>query len=65
MNPQISTSPTEGQPTKSPFDLLQEQIRIRAFQLYELRGREDGHGLDDWLQAESELVKPQRKAVGA
>lgn len=65
MNSQIPTSSPETQPTKSPFDLLHEQIRIRAFKLYELRGREDGHDLDDWLQAESELVRQQPKAVGA
>jgi hypothetical protein len=65
MNPQIQTSPTEAQPTKSPFDLLRDQIRLRAYELYELRGREDGHDVDDWLQAESDIVKPQRKAVSA
>ena len=26
---------------------LQDQIRARAFQLYEQRGRDDGHDLDD------------------
>jgi Protein of unknown function (DUF2934) len=33
---------------------LQEQIRRRAYELYEQSGRNDGHELDDWLQAESE-----------
>jgi len=28
---------------------LTEQIRQRAYELYELRGRADGHELDDWL----------------
>lgn len=65
MNPQIPTSLSETGPTRSPFDMLQAQIRLRAYELYVLRGREDGHDLDDWLQAESEIVKPQRKAVGA
>jgi len=44
---------------------LQEQVRRRAFELYELRGREDGHDLDDWLQAESEFVQRQGKAAAA
>ncbi len=35
---------------------LQEQIR-RAYELYEQRGKEDGHELDDWLQAESEITR--------
>ncbi len=36
---------------------LQEQIRRRAYELYEQRGKEDGHELDDWLQAESEITR--------
>jgi len=36
--------------------MIQEQIRYLAYELYEQRGREDGHDLDDWLRAESELT---------
>jgi len=36
------------------------QIRERAYELYLLRGQSDGHDLDDWLLAESQLIqKPQ------
>lgn len=31
---------------------IEEQIQQRAYELYEQRGRTDGHELDDWLQAE-------------
>jgi hypothetical protein len=41
---------------------LQDQIRTRAFQLYEQRGRDDGHDLDDWLQAEAEVSQVQKAA---
>ena len=41
---------------------LQEQIRARAFQLYEQRGRDDGHDQDDWLHAEAELSQLQKAA---
>lgn len=34
---------------------LEEQIRYRAYELYENRGREDGHDVEDWLQAEAEV----------
>lgn len=34
---------------------LQQNIRARAYELYQRRGGEDGHELDDWLQAESEV----------
>jgi len=42
-----------------------ELVRLRAYELYEKRGREDGHDLDDWLQAESEIVRTKAKAIGA
>jgi len=32
----------------------EEQIRTRAYELYEARGREDGHEQEDWLEAEAE-----------
>jgi hypothetical protein len=31
-------------------------IAIRAHELYELRRKRDGHALEDWLQAESEIL---------
>lgn len=34
---------------------ISELIRERAYQLFEGRGRQSGHELDDWLQAEQEL----------
>lgn len=43
----------------------QEQISLRAYELYEQRGREDGHDLEDWLQAESEVPRPRAKAAFA
>lgn len=41
----------------------QEQIRRRAYELYEQRGRVDGFDLDDWLQAESEVTRPKAKTA--
>jgi hypothetical protein len=41
---------------------IQEQIRLRAYRLYEQRGWE-GHELDDWLQAESEVTQQKAKTV--
>jgi len=35
---------------------LEERIRFRAYELYEQRGKEHGHDLEDWLQALSEVV---------
>jgi len=51
---------------------LQEKIRLRAYELFEARGRQHGHDLDDWLQAEAEILASkktvtttQRKAAAA
>jgi len=44
---------------------LREQIRLRASELYEQRGREDGHDLQDWYQAESEMTPKKVKTVSA
>ena len=52
------------QTTESSID-VQEQIRLRAYQLYEQRGSEHGRDLDDWLQAESEVTQQKAKVVGA
>lgn len=57
-------SPKPAQPND-----IEESIRRRAYELYELRGREDGFALDDWLQAEAEVLKaptqPKVKAARA
>ena len=54
----IKTDP----PTTDSGDELRDQVRARAFQLFEQRGRDDGHDLDDWLQAEAELSPVQKVA---
>jgi len=33
-----------------------EEIEVRAYEIYLNRGAEEGHDLDDWLQAEEELL---------
>jgi hypothetical protein len=37
------------------LELTEEYIRLRAYQLYEERGRQDGHDLEDWYEAEAEV----------
>jgi len=44
---------------------IEQQIRQHAYELYEQRGRTDGHDLDDWLQAEYEIRRKQAKAATA
>jgi Protein of unknown function (DUF2934) len=44
---------------------IEQQIQQRAYDLYEQRGRTDGHELDDWLQAECEIKGSQANAATA
>ncbi len=51
--------PTSGLTAKSEqgsLELTEELIQERAYYFYEKRGCEHGHDLDDWLQAEAEVV---------
>jgi len=41
----------------------EEEIRRRAYELYEARGREDGHDMEDWLEAEAEITGRTEKVA--
>ena len=43
----------------------QERIRRRAHQIYEEHGREEGHALNHWLQAQAEIVNRDRRLKAA
>jgi hypothetical protein len=63
-----SHTPAVGQPLKaatrgkSPvgrqpsFDDLHARITVRAYELYVERGYRDGNALEDWLDAEREVL---------
>jgi Protein of unknown function (DUF2934) len=65
----INRSPNTARQTstavavKNSGSELQDQIRHRAYELYEQRGSNDGHEVSDWLQAESEVA--QKKEANA
>jgi outer membrane protein TolC len=42
---------------ESEFLDMQAEISRRAYELYTERGYQDGHELEDWLQAEAELMQ--------
>ena len=42
---------------KLMVQLLERKIRLRARQLFDERGRVAGQELDDWVRAESEILK--------
>jgi Protein of unknown function (DUF2934) len=41
----------------------EEQIRVRAYELYVARGGEDGHDVEDWLEAEAEISGRTERAA--
>ena len=49
--------------TQNTEPAYNRDIRLRAYELFEQRGREDGHDLDDWLQAEAEFKMPARSQI--
>ncbi len=62
MNPAKRSEPTS---TISDPAQLEERIRVRAYELYEARGREDGYDREDWLQAEREVLGTRQQKAAA
>jgi Protein of unknown function (DUF2934) len=60
----MSPDATKKPPTSAPPD-LEHQIRLRAYELYEARGSEDGHEMEDWLRAEEELTSKKFRTATA
>ena len=44
---------------------VEQEIRQRAYLLFEARGGEDGHELEDWLRAEEEIKGAKSNALAA
>jgi Protein of unknown function (DUF2934) len=45
--------------------ILEDQIRARAYELYEERGKEDCNDVDDWLRAEAENKSSKQRGTEA
>jgi hypothetical protein len=54
---QVSSNKAEMREVSVGSSEREEQIRLRAYQIYLERGQEPGRDLDDWLQAERELER--------
>ena len=44
---------------------LEQEIRKRAYELFEARGGAEGHELEDWLRAEGEIKGGKKNALAA
>jgi hypothetical protein len=49
-----TTVPTFSK-TTPPEPMLEDAIRLRAYELYAQRGMAEGHAVQDWLEAEATL----------
>ena len=43
--------------------LLEKQVEMRAYELYEQRGKGHGFALQDWIQAEAEVMDRLSKCL--
>src|ERR1700741_3635350 len=58
---------TEHKPAghKTAYHEIAEQIRVRAYELFEQRGRHEGHDHEDWVRAEAEILLKYQKGKSA
>jgi len=57
------TTPVPSTSQMGSQELTEEIIRIRAYQLFEMRGQEHGHDMEDWLQAEAEVMGKKKPSA--
>jgi hypothetical protein len=62
-NPATKTPQTLGRTAAEAN--IEEEIRIRAYELFEARGRGDGHDVEDWLEAEADITDRTKRAQAA
>ena len=44
-------------PTPNKSESREDMVRKRAYEIYERNGKQEGNELDDWLQAEIEVLE--------
>jgi hypothetical protein len=68
-----SASRPVGQQSAPPDDPRQDELYVRiakrAYEMYLRRGNEEGHALEDWLEAEREVLSqmpagPESRGIG-
>ncbi len=62
MNAKAKSSQPRSAKTAQSRD-IEARIQQRAYELYEQRHRVDGFALDDWLQAEAEVLRAQKRQL--
>ena len=62
MSPRQKPSPAGGKAPRSKSHPTHEEIELRAYQKYVQRGGGHGRDVEDWLEAERELLKKYKKS---
>ena len=62
---QEGSKTTENGESAASATLVLEEIRIRAYELFEQRGRLDGFDQEDWARAEAEVLARFQKEKSA
>ena len=57
------TKPTEKSSPQSEPQIAREEIELRAYQIYVERGGAHGRDVDDWVQAERELLEKYGETI--
>jgi hypothetical protein len=64
--PSCVAAPATTGTSQTPSDTeLRELIARRARELWEQRGRADGHAEEDWLQAETEVLQARQREAAS
>jgi hypothetical protein len=63
MNKPTEKSSSESQPQTTSEAPTREEIELRAYQIYVERDGAHGQDVEDWVQAERELVEKYGKPV--
>jgi hypothetical protein len=63
LSPEVIPMPAPAKAKETPIEALplEELIRRRAYELYVERGNQSGSELDDWVQAEEEVLQSEQR----
>lgn len=61
----INAGTSINSPSTQMHPEVLDEIRVRAYELYEQRGRQDGCDHEDWIRAEEEILARYQKAKSA
>lgn len=60
-----TSTPSRATTTRAGDPGIEDEIRRRAYELYEERGRQDGFQEEDWARAETEILSKHQREKSA